>query len=512
MIENETDEREHGGRVVSFAIEPSGRVQPDVRRVAMECLDRALHKLDGLDGETAEAIEEAVHDVRKRCKEVRALARLVRRSLGPEWRRFDLLVRDASDELSSIRDAHAVAATLHDLRAAGRGGDDRELEVVAATQSRMAAQATETVKAGDDRIRRARKLLKSARKRIDRWEVEAGSEWLAVGLDTTYRRGRKELRRARNRPTDARLHDWRKSVKTLWYQTRLIEAAAPSVLSPLVARLDDLAEALGDDHDLSVLVERLESDPARYGGKKSVKRTVKRARVEQDDLRTRAFRLGASLYAEPAPAFVARIGRYWSLTIETGPELPTGGISELAERMDAAEQSSDGAGSDDLGSASNPMVELERKFLVAEEPDFADGGTTLRQGYLAVDGSVSVRVRDAGPNGCTLTVKAGHGAVRSELEWVIDRADFEALWPATAGRRIDKVRFCVGVDGGPDGPRDLVAEVDVFHGDLEGLVLAEVEFETVDMMRRFVPPSWFGAEVTDDVSFTNAALSTRPRP
>lgn len=491
---------------MAYVIQPSDKVQPEIRRIAVECLDRALGKLVGLDDRSPEAIEEAIHDVRKRCKEVRALARLVRRSLGSDWRPFNALVRDASDELSSIRDAHAVAATLHDLRATSHGEHDAELEIVHAAQTRIAKTATQNIRAGDARVERALELLTAARTSVDRWTVESGSEWLVAGIAASYRGSRRDLRRARSRSTDPRLHEWRKRIKTLWYQMRLLEAAAPSVLTPLVARLDDLAEALGDDHDLSVLIKRLESDPSRFGGKKVVKRAVRRARAQQDDLRRRAFRLGASLLAEQVPAFVARINKYWSTTVETGIELATGGIAKLPAGQIAAEDAK-------VGERYEPptrSLEIERKFLVSNLPELPDKGTAFRQGYLAIEDSVSLRVRDADQEGCTLTVKAGRGSVRTELEWPIGRDQFDALWELTAHRRIEKVRHTIPISPGGTGGTDLVAEVDVFHGRLEGLLIAEVEFESVESMDRFSPPDWFGSEVTDDVSYTNASLSMAP--
>ena len=126
------------------------------------------------------------------------------------------------------------------------------------------------------------------------------------------------------------MHEWRKSVKNLWYQTRLLEPAAPSTLAPMIGSLDHLGEALGDDHDLAVLVERLAADPHRYGGALHALKAIEIARAEQAVLREPAFRLGATIYAEKPKAFVARIESYWTATVREGPELATGGITELA--------------------------------------------------------------------------------------------------------------------------------------------------------------------------------------
>ena len=133
------------------------------------------------------------------------------------------------------------------------------------------------------------------------------------------------------------------------------------------------------------------------------------------------------------------------------------------------------------------------------------GVVELRQGYLATDEQRSVRVRDAGPEGCTLTFKAGAGAERTELEWQIDRREFDTAWPHTEGQRIEKSRHRIPY-------RHHLIELDVFGGDIDGLVMAEVEFDSVTAMEAFEPPAWFGREVTDDGRYTNASLALHGPP
>lgn len=151
-------------------------------------------------------------------------------------------------------------------------------------------------------------------------------------------------------------------------------------------------------------------------------------------------------------------------------------------------------------------TETERKFLAASTAvDLGGAGEELRQGYLADDGEVSVRVRIA-PTAATLTVKAGRGLTRTEVETALTGDQAEALWPLTVGRRIHKHRYLVPLAGG------LVAEVDRYHGDLEGLHTVEVEFADESAAAAFVPPPWFGDELTGDGRWTNAALARHGRP
>lgn len=151
-------------------------------------------------------------------------------------------------------------------------------------------------------------------------------------------------------------------------------------------------------------------------------------------------------------------------------------------------------------------TEIERKFVVLDVPSPAvlGSGVRIRQGYLAEDGDVEVRVRMAGET-ATLTVKAGSGLVRTEVESVVSQVEAEALWPHTEGRRIDKVRHRVAL-------AHAVAEVDVYGGGLAGVIVAEVEFDSEVASDRFDPPPWFGPEVTGVPGWSNAALARLGRP
>ena len=148
--------------------------------------------------------------------------------------------------------------------------------------------------------------------------------------------------------------------------------------------------------------------------------------------------------------------------------------------------------------------EIERKFCVRKMPNLAAcTGVEIAQGYLAVGGT-EVRVRRKGDQ-FYQTVKMGTGVKRTEVEMALSRAQFDLLWPLTAGRRVKKVRYEL-----TEGKWTI--ELDVYRGRLKGLVVAEVEFESVAESARFVPPPWFGRDVTDDDRYKNANLAQRGLP
>jgi adenylate cyclase len=151
------------------------------------------------------------------------------------------------------------------------------------------------------------------------------------------------------------------------------------------------------------------------------------------------------------------------------------------------------------------VMEVERKFLVPEPPDLSGTESDeIEQGYLAIGSDGEVRLRRKGEL-LVLTAKRGSGISRDEAEVEIDREAFERLWPLTEGRRLHKRRHVI-----PQG--DLKIEVDVYEGDLRGLVVAEVEFPSEDQARPFDPPAWIGEEVTGDERYLNETLASRGAP
>ena len=152
--------------------------------------------------------------------------------------------------------------------------------------------------------------------------------------------------------------------------------------------------------------------------------------------------------------------------------------------------------------------EIERKFLVPAVPSSLElgSGSRLRQGYLAIDGPVEVRVRRSG-DASVLTIKAGSGLARTEVERDLTEAEADELWPATEGRRVEKVRFTAS-----PCRRATSSSVDVYEGALDGLVTAEVEFADGEAATAFDAPDWCARELTGDAAWSNAVLAVQGRP
>ena len=150
-------------------------------------------------------------------------------------------------------------------------------------------------------------------------------------------------------------------------------------------------------------------------------------------------------------------------------------------------------------------VEIERKYLVNSDcyKQLAYAHECIKQAYLSSHPGRSVRVRVKN-NSAFITVKgksSDNGLSRFEWEKEIAVRDAEELLLLCEPGAIDKIRYKVKHG-------EVVIEVDEFFGENDGLVLAEVEFESVS--QEFAKPEWLGAEVTGDKRYYNSMLSKNP--
>ncbi|MEI8235345.1 MAG: CYTH domain-containing protein [Verrucomicrobiota bacterium] len=149
-------------------------------------------------------------------------------------------------------------------------------------------------------------------------------------------------------------------------------------------------------------------------------------------------------------------------------------------------------------------MEIERKFLLrALPPGFETlQGTPIAQGYLAVEpGGRQVRLRKKGTSFFLTAKSAPKGYARDEIEIELTPAQFDALWPLTGGRRLTKKRF-----EAPFGGRTV--EIDVYGGKHQGLVVAEVEFESEAAAHAFAPPEWFAEDISARPEYSNRNLAS----
>jgi CYTH domain-containing protein len=150
--------------------------------------------------------------------------------------------------------------------------------------------------------------------------------------------------------------------------------------------------------------------------------------------------------------------------------------------------------------------EIERKFLVSNSAwrNSAEAEIRIRQFYLAAAPGRTIRIRISDGADAMLTLKfSGKGRGRDEFEYPVPLAEAEEMQAFALGRMIEKTRFHVRHDG-------YLYEVDVFEGQLAGLVIAELE--TPDIVPADRLPPWLGPEVTHEGRYYNASLALNTVP
>jgi CHAD domain-containing protein len=283
-------------------------VRAGLRRCAREQLETAV---DELTNRVKDDPVSAVHEARKSLKKSRSLLRLARATIGSdERRRLNSALRNAGRELSSARDAEVMLDAVDDLakRFAGHVPQKSfnairrhlEAEREPARQRLLDSGVTEQV---SDELR----LILAA---IDDWPLRRGG-WKALepGLLRSYRDGRRTFATAREEPTVENLHEWRKRAKDHWYHLRILKSLSPGIIGGHADEADKLADLLGDDHDLAVLRETLQSSAGALPV--DLDDVIELLDRRRDGLEARAFEIGERLYAERPKAFSRRLHRYW---------------------------------------------------------------------------------------------------------------------------------------------------------------------------------------------------------
>lgn len=146
--------------------------------------------------------------------------------------------------------------------------------------------------------------------------------------------------------------------------------------------------------------------------------------------------------------------------------------------------------------------EIERKYLIHDLPfDLSDYPShEIEQAYLNTNPVIRVRRQDKDHY---LTYKSKGFMVRREENLPLDEASYHHLLEKCDGNIITKTRYKI-----PLGDH-LTIEMDIFHGKFQGLLLAEVEFATEEEARAFIPPEYFGEDVTFSPEYHNSTLSRK---
>ena len=145
-------------------------------------------------------------------------------------------------------------------------------------------------------------------------------------------------------------------------------------------------------------------------------------------------------------------------------------------------------------------MEIERKYLIRRLPENLSQYQCkkIAQGYICTNPVVRIRKSD---DEYYLTYKGKGLMAREEYNLPLTQEGYEHMLPKIDGRLIEKSRYLIPLDG------KLTAELDIFEGNLAPLIIVEVEFDSLDAANSFIPPEWFGEDVTESRKYHNSNLA-----
>jgi len=244
---------------------------------------------------------EAIHEVRKTIKRIRALLRCLRVAL-PEsfFQRENRRLGDAGRKVSAPRDLQVQLRVLSQIKAASQSAGRAVRREMLQRQARLQREMPS--------LRRAlRQVLRQSGQTVRGWPLRrANPVAVTASLSDSYRRARRCCRAACRNPTPENLHDCRKTVKSLGYGFELFEDILPRKFAKMTRSCDELAENLGDNHDLFLVLESLrrehEANPTdEYA---TLARRIDKRRAK---LARRAFKIGRPLFRQKPAAFARRL-------------------------------------------------------------------------------------------------------------------------------------------------------------------------------------------------------------
>jgi CHAD domain-containing protein len=279
-------------------------IQDGVRKIATELIDQAIEVT-----KQRQNPEATVHNLRKSCKRMRGLIRLVR-PVFADYHAENAAFRDAGRKLSHLRDAAVLIQTYDSLLDAYDDQVDRAR--FSPVRRRLTLQQRQALRHLDidRRLEEFREAMDAARGRARRWRLgEDGFGALEPGIAKSYKAARQAMAAASKEINAETVHEWRKRVKDHWYHTRLLTPIWPKQMrtSRVVAR--DLGELLGQHHDLDVFQGRLAEDEIVDAADLEVLTGL--AKQRQEALADEAFKMGARLLAELPSHLTRRWRSYW---------------------------------------------------------------------------------------------------------------------------------------------------------------------------------------------------------
>ncbi|MDA0590716.1 MAG: CHAD domain-containing protein [Planctomycetota bacterium] len=301
---------------MAFRLKRTESVPAGIRRIVREELDAGLAELRVAELRVAEVDREnAVHQVRKRCKRIRSVLRLVRPAIGDQYADETERFRDIGRQLSEMRDADVIVEELDRLRReCGRGKSRRALATLHDEVSQRRAARRSRTKKDHSKLHAVASQFEEARRGLKSWNFSRrGWQAIAGGLRHSCNRSCRALAAIHSEPSDIQLHELRKRVKDQWYQMRILEPVWPAVMRTRCHEMKSLTELLGEDHDLVVVQQAMAESPAMAKSpdlRNALSHLIIRLRKQ---LRSQSLRIARQLFAENGQSLERRLHAHWKI-------------------------------------------------------------------------------------------------------------------------------------------------------------------------------------------------------
>jgi len=300
-----------------YRFKPGETIPTGLKRIVREQLDSAIGQLNGQGKNRTEA----VHEARKSLKKIRAVLRLLKKDLGPVYSVETAQLRLRSRQLSEIRDAAARIETIDALRE--KFAPELGVDAFSSIRRALVARREEFEQAADTGgvFPSVARALRTVARRVKGWPLQTdGFAALAPGIKKAFRRGREAFLCAREDPSPENLHAWRRRVKDLWYDLRLLEPLRPAVLENYAGDLKDLQDWLGEYQNLAMLRDSFAAQPELCGERDDIDTFLRVAGEHQAGLRSQALALGETVYRESTRRFLRAVEKSWLAHFPDSPE------------------------------------------------------------------------------------------------------------------------------------------------------------------------------------------------
>lgn len=297
---------------MGYKLKAGENLNKGFKRIASEQLEKAILQL-----EKSENYEhEAVHDVRKRMKKIRAVIRLLRSNFGKKlYQKENGFYRDVARKLSTIRDTTSTLQIAENVikKYPDDIPEDQQHDLVALLKKRR-NKLTLKYFNKNDVLREVKSHLIHHQDTIQEWPLALNSlDDVADNFKRVYKRGYKSFSAAYENPSAEAFHELRKRVKYLWYHFRILHPIWPNVMKGWKNELDEIGDIYGDDHDLAVLLELIKAPKGPFKGEYhySVEEKINQYRYALEE---QAYYRCLRVYYEKPGKMLERFSQYWHIS------------------------------------------------------------------------------------------------------------------------------------------------------------------------------------------------------